>query len=295
MVRLSDEDLINELKKRFEENKKNLDELTRLNKILTKVNNKLSEAEAMKSHFISNISNEIINPFTSILALSKTILESGKESWKKVISMVALIHTETFNLDFQFANIFAAAKLEAGEISPEISKIDIFSLIKDVIDSFKYEAKRKKLKILINDEPDSKIQEEMFFISDFQKIKLILANLLSNAVNFSFTEGKIELECKREDSMLVLSVQDYGQGISPEHHEIIFDRFQKLDSGINSFNRGHGLGLSVIKAFVDLLGGEISLKSLPGMGAKFIVVLPESQGDIEGITFSGNELLFDEE
>ncbi|MBN2612869.1 MAG: HAMP domain-containing histidine kinase [Bacteroidales bacterium] len=295
MIRLSDEDLINELKKRFEENKKNLDELTRLNKILTKVNNRLSEAEAMKSHFISNISNEIINPFTSILALSKTILESSKESWKQVISMVALIHSETFNLDFQFANIFAAAKLEAGEIMPEISKIDVCGLIKDVIDSFKYEAKKKNLKILINSEPVSKIQSGLFFVSDYLKIKLILANLLSNAVKFSFTEGVIELEYKLENGSLILSLQDHGQGISPENHDIIFDRFQKLDSGINSFNRGHGLGLSVIKAFTDLLGGEISLKSLPGKGARFIVILPESQGDIEGITFNGNELLFDEE
>ena len=116
MSDLTDKELIDELKKRFEVNKQTLNEVQELNDELRKVNRKLEDSEALKSHFISNITNEIINPFASILALSKNILSVDKENWKKVITMVSLIYSEAFNLDFQLRNIFVAAKLEAGEV-----------------------------------------------------------------------------------------------------------------------------------------------------------------------------------
>ena len=116
MNKLTDEELIEELRRRMTTNTRSLEELKELNEKLLEVNKKLEESEALKSHFISNITNEIINPFTSILGLSRSILAVKKENWKKVISMVALIHSEAFNLDFQLRNIFLAAKIEA---SPE--------------------------------------------------------------------------------------------------------------------------------------------------------------------------------
>jgi len=106
MSKHTDQELIDELQKRFEENAKTIQELKDLTEELKIVNKKLEESEALKSHFISNITNEIINPFTSILGLSRNILAVKKENWKKVISMVALIHSEAFNLDFSFEIYF---------------------------------------------------------------------------------------------------------------------------------------------------------------------------------------------
>ncbi len=143
--RLTDTELLDELRRRFEQNKNALLELKNLNDELRVVNKKLEESESLKSHFISNITNEIINPFTSILGLSRAILSVDKENWKKVISMVALIHSEAFHLDFQFRNIFVAAKIEAGEIFPEIFNVDIRNLIDSVIESFKFEMKKKRI------------------------------------------------------------------------------------------------------------------------------------------------------
>ncbi len=292
MIKISDEELLDELKRRFEENKKTVSELHRLNSTLTEVNKKLSDAESMKSHFISNISNEMINPFTSILALSKSILEVEKENWKKVTSLVSLIHTEAFNLDFQFKNIFAAAKIEAGEIYPEISKVNIEGVINEVIDSFKYEAKQKKLTVTFKTKTKAK---SFYFKTDPEKLKLILSNLLSNAIKFSNENGKIEIENNFVKDKMIVEVRDYGQGISKENHEIILDRFKKLDTGINSINRGHGLGLSVIKATIDLLEGEFEIDSKLENGATFTFSIPESEAVSEGFTIDGNELLFEEE
>jgi signal transduction histidine kinase len=90
-------------------------------------------------------------------------------------------------------------------------------------------------------------------------------------------------------------VQDFGQGISQENESIIFDRFKRIDSGINSLNRGHGLGLSVNKAVLDILNGTISFSSRLKEGSTFIVTIPESTELSSGISTDANELFFKEE
>jgi len=294
MAQMKDEELLLELKNRFEENKKTIAELQQLTDELKSVNKKLGESEALKSHFISNITNEIINPFTSILGLSKTIMAVKKEDWKKVISMVALIHSEAFNLDFQLRNIFVAAKVEAGEISPEILSVDLKALVRNLIESFRIESQKKNLEFEFIFECKPKKGEVFYFKTDPEKIKLILANLLSNAIKFSFDQGKIEVKVWNEQNLTHFSVKDHGTGISEENQQVIFDRFKRLDSGINSLNRGHGLGLSINKALIDLLNGKINIQSTLGEGACFTVSLPEASADVAGYSAEGNDFLFDD-
>jgi signal transduction histidine kinase len=289
---ISDEELLAELKQRFKENKKSLEELKNLNEELILVNKKLEESESLKSHFVSNITNEIINPFTSILGLSKAILSVDKENWKRVFSMVALIHSEAFSLDFQFRNIFVAAKIEAGDIYPEIFTVDIHNLIESVIDSFKYEAKKKHLNINIQHCESYNKGNSFVFKTDPEKLKLIFANLIRNAINFSYDEGIIDVKISKVNNTLNICVKDHGIGISKENHAIIFDRFNRLDSGISSVNRGHGLGLSVSKAIIDLLKGKIEIESEIGKGACFTLIIPESEEQSEGFATDANETFF---
>lgn len=290
---ITDEELLDELKRRFEQNKVALKELKSLNAELKLVNKKLEESEALKSHFISNITNEIINPFTSILGLSKAILSVDKENWKKVVSMVALIHSEAFTLDFQFRNIFVAAKIEAGEIFPDIYNTDIVNVIESVIDSFKFESRRKKLQIVFDHDLPLDSSGMYIFKTDPEKIKLVLANLLSNAINFSFEGGLVEIITKVKGNTLSMCVRDHGIGISKENQKIIFDRFKRLDSGINSLNRGHGLGLSVNKAVIEMLEGNIKIESELGKGACFTVQIPESNITTSDFASDANETFFD--
>lgn len=291
-MEISDKELIEELKKRFIEKEKSLQELTQLTQELKTVNKKLEESEALKSHFISNITNEITNPFASILGLSRSILSVKKEDWKKVISMVALIHSEAFTLDFQLKNIFVAAKIEAGEFNPEILNVDICILVKSLLDSFRVLTKKKRLTINYNDNFCNK-HTPPTFKTDPEKLKQILSNLMSNAIKFSLDDSHINVETDMYDNQLVITVEDFGVGISEENQKIIFDRFKRIDSGINSINRGHGLGLSVNKALLDLLKGKIEIKSNIGEGATFKVFIPESNEDVEGFSTDGNEFLFE--
>lgn len=292
---LTDKELIDELKKRFEQSENGLKEVQELNKELIKVNKKLEDSEALKTHFISNITNEIINPFASILALSRNILSVKKENWKKVFSMVSLIYSEAFNLDFQLRNIFVAAKLEAGEIFPEILNVDIKHLMESVIESFNYITKKKKIKVVFKFNIKSENNKPFFFKTDPEKLRLILSNLLSNATKFCDENKEIIINASIDKNELIISVKDYGTGISLENQKIIFDRFKRLDSGIDSIHRGHGLGLSINKALLDLLNGSIDIQSEIGKGANFTISIPESESQVSGFAFDGNELFFDDE
>ena len=295
MSNLSDRQLLKELRVRLEASKKAQDELQALSKDYQEVSRKLSESEALKSHFISNISNEIVNPFTSILGLSKAILSVEKNDWKKVVSMVALIHSEAFNLDFQLKNIFVAAKIEAGEVAPNITKVNIRSLVQNVIDSFNIVSRKMGIHIDLQYDVDYGFGKNLYFKTDSEKLKLILSNLINNALKYSYKDSKVIIRVSIEDDILHISVQDFGTGISEKNQKIIFERFKRLDSGINSINRGHGLGLSITKALLDVLDGDITIDSKKGEGSTFSISLPEAKNMVEGFSGEGNDIFFDDD
>jgi len=295
MSNLSDRQLLKELRVRLEASKKAQDELQALSKDYQEVSRKLSESEALKSHFISNISNEIVNPFTSILGLSKAILSVEKNDWKKVVSMVALIHSEAFNLDFQLKNIFVAAKIEAGEVAPNITKVNVRSLVQNVIDSFNIVSRKMGIHIDLQYNVDYGFGKNLYFKTDSEKLKLILSNLINNALKYSYKDSKVIISVSIEDDILQISVQDFGTGISEKNQKIIFERFKRLDSGINSINRGHGLGLSITKALLDVLDGDITIDSKKGEGSTFSISLPEAKNMVEGFSGEGNDIFFDDD
>ncbi len=290
--KLSDEDLLKELHDRFNQKNVALDESRKLMEELKIVNKKLAESEALKSHFISNITNEIINPFTSILGLSKSISSVKEGNWDKVKAMARLIHTEAFNLDFQLRNIFAAAEIEAGETVPQILNVSIVELIQSVIDSFVPETDKKQIEMQFYDQISPEKGKDFSFRTDPEKLQLMLSNLLDNAIKFSSAVSKIIIKAWLVEETLFISVRDYGIGISKENQKVIFDRFKRLDSGINSLNRGHGLGLSINKAFLDLLNGTIEVTSQRKQGAKFTISIPEFEANVEDYSSDGNEVFF---
>jgi signal transduction histidine kinase len=291
-IKITDELLIEELKKRFQEKKKSLKELEKLTTDLKEVNKKLAESEALKSHFISNITNEIVNPFTSIVILSKNILSVKKGDWEKVMKMAKLIHTEAFNLDFQLKNIFAAAEIEAGELFMEVSNVSVDTLIRAVAESFETESQKKKINFEFIFEGIS--ENELLFKTDSEKLRLVLSNLIDNAIKFS-KNNKVIVSRKIEDGNLIISVQDFGIGISEKNQQIIFDRFKRLDTGINSVNRGHGLGLSINKALLDFLNGTINIDSRKNEGTVFTIMIPEALHDAESFSADGSDYIFDTE
>lgn len=290
MSNLTDDQLLDELRTRFHQQKESLDELERMASELKVLNLKLEESEKLKTHFLSNIRNEIINPFASIIGLSQNIQMLGPDKIQRVKSIASMIHSEALQLDFQLQNIFAAAEIEAGDISPQFMKVDIQSIFTSVLEAYKHEISKKNLEIKV-----SSNQDEIYFITDAEKLGLIFSNLLSNAIKYSHSEGVIEIEIQEKSSELHFSIKDYGIGIDEQYKKHIFDRFQRINNTINTLNSGHGLGLSIVHSLVEMLGGTIILESKHDKGSKFSVNLSEGflpQGS-EGYAIEGNEFMFE--
>jgi signal transduction histidine kinase len=298
MRKLSDDELLEEIKMHLKEKEKTLQELIFLSDELKKANKKLAQSEALKSHFLANIRNEILNPFSSIIGLSQHITRVDKEDWKKVIKMAALIHSEAFELNFQLKNIFAAAEIEAGELHPQYSRVDICSILREIIDEFSPILTRKLVEIDLQDEL-SKENETFIFITDPTQFELILSNLVKNAIEFSPENSIVTIKTwyAEPTNDLKIEIIDKGIGIPPTKIPAIFDRFSRLENTISSKVKGQGLGLSIIKSLLDLLNGSIDVKSQVEMGTSFLISLPKNDnaGLVESTATKSNEVFFDGE
>jgi len=294
---VSNEELIREISERLNDKMKNdCDDANMLVKQLAEVNCKLNEAEAIKSNFISNVTNEIVNPFTSILGLSKNILALQGDNLEKAKSMASLIQSEAFNLDLQLKNIFAAAKFEAGQSFPDYSNVDVNSLINSIISVFEYRAEQKQISIQFDYKVETQNVDAQY-VTDPEKLKLIISNLLSNSIKYTNAAKKININSILNDNELVIKIEDEGIGIDEKNMQVIFDRFKRANLEINSLIRGHGLGLSVVKACLDILGGEIKVKSKIGHGTLFTIIIPIPEGIRNTNMFApdSNEVFFNED
>ena len=285
MEKLTDQQLIEELKERFDMNRRALHDLQTMTRKLEDVNAKLQDSEALKSQFLSNIRNEINNPLSSIIGLSRQIMDGTCEDPARV---AAIIHAEAFSLDFQLRNIFLAAELEAGEVEPSFSRADIAGLVDGTLTLFRHQVEEKGLRVSCD------IPEALTFVSDAEKLQAVLNNLVANAVEFSLEGGAVSISAESADGLLRLKVVDSGIGIAPEDQEKVFDRFRQLQSGSTKGHLGHGLGLSIIRAVCDLLGGTIELESDLGKGCCFTLSLPQVEvEDTDVLAKDGNFFLFE--
>lgn len=294
MSELSNKDMKTQLDEKVKENLRLEKLIESLHSQIKELQEKLTESESLKSHFISNITNEIINPFASILGLSQNIMALGDNEMRKARSMADLIYMEAFQLDFDLKNIFMAAKIEAGEIDPEIVNVDIRKIIDSSIDQFKYEIGKKNIEFL-NEFMIEAEDGAFYFRTDPEKFKLIISNFISNALKFSEENNKIFVRTKLDNGILVVSVVDSGPGIDKKKIQEIFDRFRQLDSTIHSLNRGYGLGLSVTNALADVLQGDIHVENAEPKGSIFTLNLPPGEFSSEDVSGDENELFFDDE
>jgi len=289
MKNFTNHELLLELQHRLSLNEKTISEQNDTLLQMKELNRKLEQSEAMKSHFISNIKNEINNPLASILALSQNILRKPHGLTAEVVKSLRLIYNEAHALDFQLDNIMTAAEIEAGQTMPQWVNANVSQIVEHVVHSFSTAIDKKQIKIEVTGD------EHVHFVTDRHYFKIIAANLISNAIKFSSDKGVIAIALEHTVDHLVLSVKDSGNGIRENDLSKIFDRFTQLDSGTVKKFLGHGLGLSVIKDLIATLEGSINVTSSEA-GSLFTVSLPVKLSD-DGISTAfenGTEVLFDQ-
>ncbi len=252
------------------------DDYKALEQKLAVVSEKLLRAEELKSDFLSNIKNEINNPLTSILGLLKHNI-SNPAAIEQNQKNAQLIFEEVYSLNFQIRNIFMAAEVEAGQAFPEFSNINLNRTIDQVIDSFDHLVARKKIEF------DRHYEASESIVTDREKIEVIIANLISNAIKFSKEGARVVIQTSQDaEGNMVIAVQDFGVGIDDGFMDEIYDRFKQLDSGTRKEFGGHGLGLAIVNSLVELMDGSMAIESNVGKGTRLDIKLPPKEAQIGG-------------
>jgi signal transduction histidine kinase len=261
-----------------------------LNQKLVDLNEKLRVSEELKGHFLDRMRNEINDPLGSILGLAAEIAK-GRLPPEQAAELAALIGGEAASLEFKLRNVFCAADLEAGEAIPTLARVPAASVLRDALDSFRAEARARSVELAW----DEASLEGLEVVTDPAKLRLILANLLSNALKFSPPGSTVRVEATLQDPCLLLQVQDEGPGIPEQDWALVFQPFHQLDGGLARAHGGQGLGLPVARALADLLGGQLWLTSEPGRGACFFCRVPCTAGseDFTDSALDGNLFFFD--
>jgi signal transduction histidine kinase/CheY-like chemotaxis protein len=231
-------------------------------------------ANRAKSDFLANMSHEIRTPLNGVIgvvaALSRTELTPAQRE------MVTLIESSGVTLERLVSDVLDFSKIEAGHLEIELREIDLRAELDAVIDVFHIKADEKALGL----KAAYGERARGTFLGDGVRIRQVLSNLLSNAVKFTHqgeVRVRIHLAEAAEDGQpaaLVMEVSDTGAGFDAAFADQLFQRFSQADTTITRRFGGSGLGLSITRALVDLMGGRISAQSEPGRGATFRVELP---------------------
>ncbi|MCF8229785.1 MAG: response regulator [Bacteroidales bacterium] len=230
---------------------------------------KAEENDRLKSAFLANMSHEIRTPMNGILGFLDLIQdpELSREEMESYIDVVKKSGDRLLNT---INDIIEVSKIESGEISVNAENVDIHERLKFYHDFFQPEAERNNLQFILNNQ----LQEKKFLVkTDQSKLDSILTNFIKNALKFT-KKGHVAIGCKIEAGDLMFYVEDSGPGIPEEKKKSIFDRFVQADISHTRPYEGSGLGLSISKAYAEMLGGEIIIESETGKGSTFIFSLP---------------------
>jgi signal transduction histidine kinase len=230
----------------------------------------LKQANAAKSAFLATMSHELRTPLNAILGYSD-LLNLGVNGGLNAAQSghVDRIRASACHLINVIDEILTFARAEAGKEQLDISTIDLVSLIAETASMVEPIANEKALAVNVE------LRGSLGVIrTDVRKLRQILLNLLSNAVKFT-DRGSISLEVERIGGQVRYTIVDTGPGIAPDQQTRIFEPFWQAETGSTRRAGGTGLGLTVTAQLVELLGGRISVESQLGMGARFVVELPD--------------------
>jgi PAS domain S-box-containing protein len=234
---------------------------------LIKAKEKAEESDRLKSAFLANMSHEIRTPLNSILGFSELLGDTNLSSEDRE-EYSRLVEVSSNNLLTIINDIIDISKIESGLLEISNNQFNVHNLIKNIAEEFEFRVKQKGLSFTI-----SNCDENIVLVSDRSKIIQILVNFLSNAIKFT-EKGNIELGVVEIENNLKFYVNDTGIGIENDFQEHIFKRFRQAENAFTRKYGGNGLGLSISKHLVELLGGKIGLNSQYGKGSTFYILIP---------------------
>ncbi len=243
---------------------------------LREKNEALEEADRLKSEFLANVSYELRSPLTSIRGFYEMLNQAYVGSLTdKQAEYVESIGTASQHLMNLIDDILDIASIEAGYLQLDVSKVDVLSMLTAVQTMLRDKAEAGGLKMSFDCPIDvGKID------GDQSRLKQALFNLVGNAIKYTDEGGEVnvsaQVKAKGAEGFIHISVQDTGMGIAENEHEAVFDKFYRSGAASRK-SSGTGLGLAMVKSFIELHGGYLTLESEEGKGTTITCILPRKQ------------------
>lgn len=236
--------------------------------------NEALELERLRTEFFANISHELRTPLNIILAAIQVLgidiqNEEKPIDRRKFINNMNIQKQNCFRLLRLINNLIDSTKLDSGYFQLNMTNCNIINIVEEITLSVAEYINNNNLSLVF----DTDIEEKIV-ACDLDKIERIMLNLLSNAVKFTDEGGSILVNILDGSEYITISVEDNGIGIPEEKIDLIFDRFRQVDKSFTRSCEGSGIGLSLVKSFLEMQGAIISVESKYGVGTKFIIKFP---------------------
>jgi signal transduction histidine kinase len=234
-------------------------------------NEALETADQMKVDFVHHVSYELRSPLTNIIGFADLLTDPATGPlMPKQAEYLTYITTSTSALLAIINNILDLATIDAGAMTLELGPVDIRKTIAAAAEGIQDRLGRDRIELTVDADPNIGA-----FVGDERRVVQVLYNLLANAVGFSPQDAAITLSARRTEHSVVFAVTDSGPGIPPDVKDKVFDWFESHSNG--SRHRGAGLGLSLVRSFVELHGGKVRVDSIVGKGTTVTCEFPTDQ------------------
>src|SRR3989339_277671 len=227
----------------------------------------LRKVENLKQNFISLMSHDLKTPVAKIAGMADVLLQQHKNNHPELAKGLVGIIDSTKELNRFITSILDLTKVESHNLKLNLASKDINTVVESVVEELRFEAANKESTLLLKTSPHYPIQIDVVLM------KRVISNLVENALKYSGRQAKIEIETWDDAEWVYVKVADSGPGISAEDLDLIFDKFYRVKNDANHSIKGSGLGLFLVKYFVELHGGTISVESKLGEGTAFKVKL----------------------
>jgi two-component system phosphate regulon sensor histidine kinase PhoR len=231
---------------------------------------RMRRLEDVRRDFVANVSHELRTPITSIKGFVETLLEGAIKNPQQAERFLQIISKHSDRLNAIVEDLLSLSSLEEGSEKRKITfeKTSVKHVLDSVIAMSMIKAEEKDITIEL--ECEESIEAKINTVL----LEQAVLNLVDNAIKYSEPSGKVQIKAYRTNKMIVISVRDYGCGISRTHQNRIFERFYVVDKSRSRKLGGTGLGLAIVKHIAEVHGGKVTLESTPGVGSTFFLHLP---------------------
>jgi PAS domain S-box-containing protein len=236
---------------------------------LAATNDKLRELDEMKTQFLATVSHELRTPLTSIISFTDLILDAEESLSSDGVEFLGIIDRNAELLLRLVGDLLLLSKLESGVIALDLDEVSVADLVNEAVASSSVSASSRG--VTLTGVPQAGPPAR----GDKLRLRQVIDNLVSNAVKFTHTGGRVTVRASYADTCWRIDVQDNGIGIPADELELLFGRFFRASNARAAGTPGTGIGLSIVKTVTELHGGHVEVSSAPGRGTTFSVFLPD--------------------